>query len=81
VAYILYLEHTIVTSGSYDDVSGKWKISACVSWQGDGGSDHFQFFRNPPDTFSRFQDAEVAGIEYSKNWVDKKLNKKTLQKV
>ena len=67
-------------SGSYDDVSGKWKITACVSWQANGGGDHFQFLRNLPETFLRFEDAETAGIEYSKDWVDNKLKKNTLKK-
>ena len=80
MAYILYREHTIVSSGSYDDVCGKWKITACVSWQANGGGDHFQFLRNLPETFLRFEDAETAGIEYSKDWVDNKLKKNTLKK-
>ena len=80
MSYILYREHTIVSSGSYDDVSGKWKITACVSWQANGGGDHFQFLRNLPETFLRFEDAETAGIEYSKDWVDNKLKKNTLKK-
>ena len=81
MAYILYREHTIVSSGSYDDVSGKWKITACVSWQANGGGDHFQFLRNLPETFLRFEDAETAGIEYSKDWLIPRSTTKLLKGV
>ena len=71
MAYILYRDHTIVSSADYDDVTGNWKLTACVSWQSNG--DQIQFLKNSPAIFSCPDDAEKAGIEYSKKWVDKKL--------
>jgi hypothetical protein len=76
VAYILYRDHTIVSSAVYDDVSGKWKLHACVSWQAKG--DQIQFLKNSLETFAHFEEAEVAGIEYSKNWIDNKLSSSDL---
>lgn len=72
MAYILYREHTIVSSAFYDDVSGKWQLTACVSWQANG--DQIQFLKNSLETFAHFEEAEVAGITYSKSWVDMKLS-------
>jgi hypothetical protein len=72
VAYLLYREHTIVSSAFYDDVSGKWQLTACVSWQANG--DQIQFLKNSLKTFPHFEEAEVAGIAYSKCWVDIKLS-------
>jgi hypothetical protein len=70
VAYLLYRDHTIVSSAVYDDVSGKWKITACVSWEASGNEDRFKFLKNWPGLFSRFEDAEKAGLEAAKNWVE-----------
>src|SRR3954471_14760222 len=36
MAYVLYRDHTIVSSGLYDDVSGQWKLTACISWKAAG---------------------------------------------
>lgn len=71
MAYILYRNHTIVSSADYDDVTGNWKLTACISWQSSG--DRLQFLKNSPGIFSCPADADMAGIEYSKKWVDKKL--------
>jgi hypothetical protein len=68
-----------VSSGFYDDVSRKWKIATCVSWQATGG-DCFRFLRDSPQMFSRFEEAEIAGIDYSRNWVDNRLKKRTFKK-
>ena len=72
MAYVHYRDHTIVSSGLYDDVSGHWKLTACISWQATG-IDYIQFLKNSPETFSRFEDAESAGIDYSMKWIDRKL--------
>jgi hypothetical protein len=61
VAYILYRDHTIVSSADYDDLTGNWKLTACVSWQASG--DRIQFLKNSPGVFSCPEDAEMAGIE------------------
>ena len=76
MAYVLYRDHTIVSSALYDDVSGEWKLNACVSWQASG--DRIQFLKNPLLKFARFEEAEIAGIEYSKTWIDKKLSSSVL---
>jgi hypothetical protein len=72
VAYLLYQDHTIVSSAVYDDVSGKWKLTACVSWQGTDNKDRFHFLRNSPELFSRSEDAEKAGLEAGKYWIESK---------
>ena len=72
MAYLLYRDHTIVSSGVYDDVSGKWKLTACVSWQENGNEDRFHFIKNSTELFSRFEDAEKAGLETGKRWVERK---------
>jgi hypothetical protein len=77
MAYVLYRDHTIVSSAVYDDVSGKWKLAACVSWQASG--DRVHFLKNSPEMFSRVEDAEIAGIEYSKNWIDRRLSSPVLR--
>jgi hypothetical protein len=76
VAYIVYRDHTIVSSAVYDDVSGNWRLNACVSWQEKG--DQIQFLKDSLQTFARFEEAEVAGIEYSKSWIDNKLTSSDL---
>jgi hypothetical protein len=76
VAYIVYRDHTIVSSAVYDDVSGNWKLNACVSWQAKG--DQIQFLKDSLETFAQSDQAEMAGIEYSKNRIDNKLTSSDL---
>ena len=61
-----------MSSAVYDDVSGKWKLTACVSWQGTDNEDRSTFSRNSPELFSRSQDAENAGLETGKRWLERK---------
>jgi hypothetical protein len=71
MAYVLYRHHTIISTAVYDVETGMWRLAACISWQASG--DHFYFLRDRPERFSRVEEAEVAGLEHSKSWVDKKL--------
>ena len=68
VAYVVYREHIIISTARYDDMSRQWKLKACAIWQGNG-TERVKFFDNSPEIFSRFEDAEAAGVEYSKDWV------------
>jgi hypothetical protein len=71
MTYFIYRDHTIVSSAVYDVVSGKWKLAASLSSQESGSSSRqLHIVRNSPELFSRFEDAETAGMEAAKNWVD-----------
>ena len=76
MAYVLYREHTVVSTAVYDILTGKWKLAACISWQASG--DHFYFLRDRPERFSRVEEAEMAALEHSKSWVDKNLSSSVL---
>jgi hypothetical protein len=74
MANLVYHDHTIVSSAVFDEVSGRWKLTAYVSWAIHGTpSRQTHFIRNMPERFSRIEDAELAGIESAKNWVDRHL--------
>jgi hypothetical protein len=71
MAYVIYQDHKIESSAVYDQVSGKWKLAAYIIGNGSGsGTRQFYLLRTSPELFSRFEDAEIAGIEAAKNWVD-----------
>jgi hypothetical protein len=71
MADLVYRDHTIVSSAVYDDIGGKWKLTAYVSWAVDGTPPRrLHFIRNMEERFARFEDAELAGIEKAKSWVD-----------
>ena len=76
MAYVLYRDHTIITTAVYDVVSGMWKLAACISWQASG--DRLHFVKDAPERFTRVEEAEMAGLEYSKSWVDNKLSSSVL---
>ena len=71
MAYVLYRDHTIISTAVYEVETGRWKLTACISWQASG--DHFFFLRDCSERFSRVEEAEMAGLEHSKSWVDRKL--------
>jgi hypothetical protein len=76
MAYVLYQDHTIISTAVYDVVTGNWRLTACISWQASG--DHIYFLKDCPERFSRVEEAEMAGLEHSKRWVDRKLSSSVL---
>ena len=70
MAVVTYHHHTIVSSPVYDDNTGMWKSSASVSWPEIGNARGSRFFTPSPQLFRRFEDAEQAGLEAGKNFVD-----------
>jgi hypothetical protein len=71
MADVIYQDHTIESSAVYDQVSGRWKATAYITWDGSGnGTRQFYLLTTSPELFSRFEDAETAGMEAAKNWVD-----------
>jgi hypothetical protein len=71
MADLLYLNHTIVSAAVYDEITGNWRFTAYISWlEDEGPTRRLHFIRNMPERFSRVEDAELAGMETAKNWVD-----------
>ena len=68
----IYQAHTIVSSAVYDQVSGKWTADAYITCDENGSLPQLYLIQTSPETFSRFEDAEAAGMESAKNWVDLK---------
>jgi hypothetical protein len=72
MAYEIYQDHTIVSSATYDQVSGKWMFDAYFTCDENGSLPQLHLIPDSPELFSRFEDAEAAGMESAKNWVDLK---------
>ena len=71
MADVIYQDHKIESSAVYDQVSGRWKATAYITWNGNGsGTRQFYLLRTSPELFSRFEDAEIVGTEAAKNWID-----------
>ena len=67
MVHVIYEDHAIQSSAVYDQVSGRWKGTAYITWDGGSGSGTRQhLLRTSPELFSRFEDAETAGIEAAK---------------
>ena len=75
MAVITYHHHTIVSTPVYDDNTGKWKSSASVNWPKIGNARGVRFLTGSPELFNRFEDAEQAGLEAAKNWIENGHNK------
>jgi hypothetical protein len=72
MAYEIYQDHTVVSSAIYDQVSGKWMFDAYFTCDENGRLPQLYLIPTLPELFSRFEDAEAAGMESAKNWVDLK---------
>ena len=72
MAYVIYQDHTIVSSAIYDQVSGRWMFDAYITCDENGSLPQLYLIPTSPELFSRFEDAEAAGMESAKNWVDLK---------
>ena len=71
MAHIIHYHHTIESTPVYDHKSGRWKSSASVTWPQNGNARGARFLRDSPELFVRFEDAEKAGLEAGKNWVER----------
>ena len=72
MTYVIYQDHTIVSSAIYDQVSGRWMFDAYITCDENGSLPQLYLIPTSPELFSRFEDAEAAGMESAKNWVDLK---------
>jgi hypothetical protein len=70
MAIMIYHHRTLVSTAGIDQVSGKWKYAATVSWSDSGSVTRFHFITTSPESFDRFEDAEKAGLEAAKSWVE-----------
>jgi hypothetical protein len=70
MAYVIYQDYTIVSSAVYDQVSGKWMLDAYITCNENGSLPQLYLIPTSPELFFRFEDAEAAGMEAAKNWVD-----------
>ena len=70
MALMIHQDHTIVSTPVYDENSGQWKFTVSISWRQSGGSREVHFLTSSPELFVRFEDAEQAGLEAGKNWVE-----------
>jgi hypothetical protein len=81
MAVIKHDEYTIVSTPVYDDDSGRWKFSASVSWPQNGIPRGTRFLTNSPERFSRFEDAEQAGLQAARNWIESVDHKDAVSRV
>jgi hypothetical protein len=72
MADVIYQDHRIVSSAIYDQVSGKWMFDAYITCDENGSLPQLYLIPTSPELFSRFEDAEAAGMESAKSWVDLK---------
>jgi hypothetical protein len=75
MATLMHHDHTILSTPVFDDDSGRWKLSVSVVWPETGSIRGARFFTSSPELFRRFEDAEQAGLEAGKNWVESAYNK------
>lgn len=75
MAHIIHHHHTIESTPVYDDKTGRWKLSASVTWPQIGNARGVRFLTDSPELFVRFEDAEQAGLEVGKNWVERHYKK------
>jgi hypothetical protein len=79
MAYVIYKDHAIVSSAIYDQVSGKWMFDIYFTCGENGSVPQLYLLPDSPELFSRFEDAEAAGMESAKNWVDLKQRAELVQ--
>jgi hypothetical protein len=71
MAVITHHLHTIMSTPVYDESTGKWRFTASVSWPQTGDARGVRFLTDSAELFNRFEDAEQAGLEAGKNWVER----------
>ena len=53
MAIMIYHQRTLVSTAGFDQVSGKWKYAATISWSEGGGVTRFHFVTTSPELFDR----------------------------
>ena len=75
MALLTYQHHTIDSTPIYDDATGRWKGAVSITWPQIGTARGSRFLTSSPELFIRFEDAEKAGIEAGKNWIESLASK------
>ncbi len=70
MAMMIYHDRTVGSTAGYDQISGKWQYAATVSWNECGSVTRFHFVTTSPTLFNHFEDAEKAGLQAAKSWVE-----------
>jgi hypothetical protein len=70
MAIMIYQHRTLVSTAGYDRLSGKWKYAATISWSDIGSITRFHFAATSPELFNGFEEAEKAGLQAAKSWVE-----------
>jgi hypothetical protein len=63
MAIMIYHHRRLVSTAGFDQVSGKWKYAATVSWSEIGSITRFHFVATSPELFDGFEEAEKAGLQ------------------
>jgi hypothetical protein len=72
--YLIHQDHIIIAAAVYDDITGKWRLTASISWM-EGGRHRLHVITDTPERFYRVEDAESAAMEAAKGWVEANCRK------
>jgi hypothetical protein len=75
MARLTYSHHTILSTPVCHEHSGMWRFAASVASPEMESARGDRLFFSSPELFIRFEDAEKAGVEAAKNWIDGRANK------
>jgi hypothetical protein len=73
MAYLIYREHTIISSASQDEITQQWLPLISISWMQENGRRDVHFLTNSQALCLDFREAENFGLERAKNWIDRKV--------
>ena len=73
MAYLIYRDHTIVSSASQDEITQQWLPLISISWVRETDRRDVHFLTNSQALFMNFRDAEIFALERAKEWIDRKV--------
>ena len=74
MAYLVYRQHTIVSSASQDEITQQWLPVISISWMKNNGRLDVHFLTNRQALCPNFKDAENHGLERARDWIDRKVS-------
>jgi hypothetical protein len=72
--YLSYRDHSIVSSGSFDELTRNYYPITCITWEKKYGPGHVHIIRNTPDRRETLEEACNLAVELAKSWIDRKLS-------
>lgn len=72
IASVAYRGCIVLSSGAFDESTGKWIPIISLTWTNPDGDRTIQFITDSFERFLTFTEAKASGVDLAKAWIDRR---------